>query len=761
MNKRLYDLMDWEAIEGIVYSEEDHPENILGPHKIRGGFLVQTFIPGAQEVTLQLRKSGKTIAMELADEAGFFAAILPEKKPVSYFYNVVYDNGDSEQREDPYLYPDLLGANELKRFESGIHYSVYDYLGSHTMAVYGCGSQAEPEWDVRTVKKDGVFGTHFAVWAPNAMRVSVVGDFNHWDGRVHPMCRIGDSGVFALFIPGVDQGAVYKYEIKVNYKTLLLKTDPYGTYCEERPANASIVCNTTGYKWKDKKWMDARKKDSFENEAVSIYEVHLGSWMKKEWDGEGELTCDKEFYNYRELAPLLADYVKKMHYTHVELMPVMEHPLDESWGYQVTDYYAVTSRYGSPEDFMYFIDHLHQQGIGVILDWVPAHFPKDEHGLGRFDGTALYEHEDPKRGEHPHWGTYIYNYGRNEVRNFLVANALYWAEKYHIDGIRIDAVASMLYLDYGRGDGEWLPNIYGGNENLEAIDFIKELNSKMHELHKGVIMIAEESTAWPMMTHPVEAGGLGFDYKWNMGWMNDFLNYMKLDPLYRKYHHNDLTFSMVYAYSEKFILVLSHDEVVHEKGSMIAKMPGGYEDKFSNLRVAYGYMMTHPGKKLLFMGQEIAQFTEFNENAEVDWSLFEFDAHVFMQGYVKELNELYKTEPALYELDSSPEGFTWINCNSANTSLLSYVRKGKKESDTLLIICNFTPMEHKAYKLATPSGGRWQEIFSSDNNRYGGEGRNNKTVKQAKKAECDGQEHYISVTVPPLSISVFKKKIGK
>jgi len=599
---------------------------------------------------------------------------------------------------------------------------------------------------------DGVEGVLFAVWAPNADRVSVVGNFNNWDGRRHPMRKLDYSGIYELFIPGKLVGEIYKYEIKAKSGQVFMKSDPYAFSSEVRPANASRIVDIS-YKWKDTAWMEKRETKDTDAQPMAIYEMHLGSW-KRPTDG-------REFFNYRDIASLLADYLLMMNYNYVELMPIMEHPYDPSWGYQVTGYYAPTSRYGSPADFMYFVDYLHSKGIGVILDWVPAHFPKDEHGLGRFDGTALYEHEDPKRGEHPHWGTYIYNYGRNEVRNFLVANALYWAEKYHIDGIRIDAVASMLYLDYGRGDGEWLPNIYGGNENLEAIDFIKELNSKMHELHKGVIMIAEESTAWPMMTHPVEAGGLGFDYKWNMGWMNDFLNYMKLDPLYRKYHHNDLTFSMVYAYSEKFILVLSHDEVVHEKGSMIAKMPGGYEDKFSNLRVAYGYMMTHPGKKLLFMGQEIAQFTEFNENAEVDWSLFEFDAHVFMQGYVKELNELYKTEPALYELDSSPEGFTWINCNSANTSLLSYVRKGKKESDTLLIICNFTPMEHKAYKLATPSGGRWQEIFSSDNNRYGGEGRNNKTVKQAKKAECDGQEHYISVTVPPLSISVFKKKIGK
>ena len=648
--------------------------------------------------------------------------------------NVRFDNGDEVTYFDPYVFEPVIDPIDISLFNEGKHYSIYEKMGAHPMTV------------------DGVEGVLFAVWAPNADRVSVVGNFNNWDGRRHPMRKLDYSGIYELFIPGKLVGEIYKYEIKAKSGQVFMKSDPYAFSSEVRPANASRIVDIS-YKWKDTAWMEKRETKDTDAQPMAIYEMHLGSW-KRPTDG-------REFFNYRDIASLLADYLLMMNYNYVELMPIMEHPYDPSWGYQVTGYYAPTSRYGSPADFMYFVDYLHSKGIGVILDWVPAHFPKDEHGLGRFDGTALYEHEDPKRGEHPHWGTYIYNYGRNEVRNFLVANALYWAEKYHIDGIRIDAVASMLYLDYGRGDGEWLPNIYGGNENLEAIDFIKELNSKMHELHKGVIMIAEESTAWPMMTHPVEAGGLGFDYKWNMGWMNDFLNYMKLDPLYRKYHHNDLTFSMVYAYSEKFILVLSHDEVVHEKGSMIAKMPGGYEDKFSNLRVAYGYMMTHPGKKLLFMGQEIAQFTEFNENAEVDWSLFEFDAHVFMQGYVKELNELYKTEPALYELDSSPEGFTWINCNSANTSLLSYVRKGKKESDTLLIICNFTPMEHKAYKLATPSGGRWQEIFSSDNNRYGGEGRNNKTVKQAKKAECDGQEHYISVTVPPLSISVFKKKIGK
>ena len=723
--------INWMEVDALVQGIHNNPHHILGMHECIDDLYINAYLPGAKVVNAIEVSTKKKYTLVSERVPGFFSVVIKDKKPFEYKLNVRFDNGDEVTYFDPYVFEPVIDPIDISLFNEGKHYSIYEKMGAHPMTV------------------DGVEGVLFAVWAPNADRVSVVGNFNNWDGRRHPMRKLDYSGIYELFIPGKLVGEIYKYEIKAKSGQVFMKSDPYAFSSEVRPANASRIVDIS-YKWKDTAWMEKRETKDTDAQPMAIYEMHLGSW-KRPTDG-------REFFNYRDIASLLADYLLMMNYNYVELMPIMEHPYDPSWGYQVTGYYAPTSRYGSPADFMYFVDYLHSKGIGVILDWVPAHFPKDEHGLGRFDGTALYEHEDPKRGEHPHWGTYIYNYGRNEVRNFLVANALYWAEKYHIDGIRIDAVASMLYLDYGRGDGEWLPNIYGGNENLEAIDFIKELNSKMHELHKGVIMIAEESTAWPMMTHPVEAGGLGFDYKWNMGWMNDFLNYMKLDPLYRKYHHNDLTFSMVYAYSEKFILVLSHDEVVHEKGSMIAKMPGGYEDKFSNLRVAYGYMMTHPGKKLLFMGQEIAQFTEFNENAEVDWSLFEFDAHVFMQGYVKELNELYKTEPALYELDSSPEGFTWINCNSANTSLLSYVRKGKKESDTLLIICNFTPMEHKAYKLATPSGGRWQEIFSSDNNRYGGEGRNNKTVKQAKKAECDGQEHYISVTVPPLSISVFKKK---
>ncbi len=726
--------INWMEVEALTNGRHNNPHHILGMHECIDDVYINVYVPGAKVVTAIDSATDKKYTLVSDRVPGFYSVVIKNKKSFDYILDVRFDNGEEITYIDPYIFEPVLDPIDISLFNEGEHYRIYEKMGAHVMTV------------------DGVDGVLFSVWAPNAERVSVVGNFNNWDGRRHPMRKLDYSGIFELFIPGKYVGEIYKYEICAKSGNVFMKSDPYAFSSEVRPANASRIVDLS-YKWKDSKWMAEREKINQLEKPISIYEMHLGAWKKPE-DG-------REFYSYRDLAVKLADYLIMMNYNYVELMPIMEHPYDPSWGYQVTGYYAPTSRYGQPTDFMYFVDYLHSKGIGVIIDWVPAHFPKDEHGLGRFDGTCLYEHEDPRRGEHPHWGTYIFNYGRNEVRNFLVANALYWAEKYHIDGIRMDAVASMLYLDYGRNAGQWLPNKYGGNENLEAIDFIKELNGKMHELHKGVMMIAEESTAWPMMTHSVEEGGLGFDFKWNMGWMNDFLNYIKLDPLYRKYHHNQLTFSMVYEYSEKFMLVLSHDEVVHEKGSMISKMPGGYEDKFSNLRVAYGYMATHPGKKLLFMGQEIAQFAEFNEGQEVDWSLFEFDAHVFMQGYVKELNSLYQTEPALYELDGNPEGFEWINCNSANTSLLSYIRRGKKEADNLVVICNFTPIEHKSYKLGVPAGGKWQEIFSSDSSKYGGEGRNNKVAKQAKKEECDGQEHYISVNVPPLSIAVFKKKIGK
>lgn len=726
--------INWMEVDALVQGKHNNPHHILGIHECIDDVYINAYLPTAKVVTAVDVSTNKEYTLVSERVPGFYSVKIKNKKRFDYKLNVKFESGEEISYIDPYIFETVIDSIDVCEFNEGQHYSIYEKLGAHIMTV------------------EGVEGVLFAVWAPNADRVSVVGDFNNWDGMRHPMRKLDYSGIFELFIPGKLDGQLYKYEICAKSGNVFMKSDPYAFSNEVRPANASRIVDLS-YKWKDAKWILDREKSDSVSKPMNIYEVHLGAWKRPD-DG-------REFYNYRDLAVKLADYLVMMNYNYVELMPIMEYPYDPSWGYQVTGYYAPTSRYGTPTDFMYFVDYLHSKGIGVIMDWVPAHFPKDEHGLGRFDGTALYEHEDPKKGEHPHWGTYIYNYGRNEVRNFLIANALYWAEKYHIDGIRMDAVASMLYLDYGKGDGQWIPNCYGGNENLEAIAFIKELNEKMHELHKGVIMIAEESTAWPMMTHPVSEGGLGFDYKWNMGWMNDFLSYIKLDPLYRKYHHNELTFSLVYAFSENFVLVLSHDEVVHEKGSMINKMPGGYEDKFSNLRVAYGYMMTHPGKKLLFMGQEIAQFSEFNENSEIDWSLFEFDAHVYMQGYVKELNKLYKSEPALYELDNSADGFEWISSNSANTSLLSFVRKGKKEEDTLVIICNFTPIEHKAYKLGVPSAGKWQEIFSSDNSKFGGEGRNNKVAKQSKKEECDGQDNYISVTVPPLSISIFKKKITK
>ncbi len=726
--------INWMEVEALVQGKHNNPHHILGIHQCIDDVYINAYLPDAKIVTAINTATKKKHTLVSDRVPGFFSVVIKDTKKFDYKLNVKFEDGTELTYVDPYVFESVIDPIDISLFNEGQHYNIYEKMGAHPMTV------------------DGVEGVLFAVWAPNAERVSVVGNFNNWDGRRHPMRKLDYSGIFELFIPGKYVGEIYKYEICSKSGNIFMKSDPYAFSGELRPANASRIVDLS-YTWKDSKWMTAREQGNITEKPMAIYEMHLGSWKRPD-DG-------REFFNYRDIASQLAEYLNTMNYNYVELMPVMEHPFDPSWGYQVTGYYAPTSRYGTPADFMYFVDYLHSKGIGVIIDWVPAHFPKDDHGLGRFDGTCLYEHEDPRKGEHPHWGTYIFNYGRNEVRNFLIANALYWAEKYHVDGIRMDAVASMLYLDYGRQGGEWLPNVYGGNENLEAIDFIKELNQQIKEKHKGVLLIAEESTAWPMMTHSVEAGGLGFDFKWNMGWMNDFLGYIKLDPLYRKYHHNDLTFSMVYAYSENFVLVLSHDEVVHEKGSMITKMPGGYEDKFSNLRVAYGYMMTHPGKKLLFMGQEIAQFAEFNEAGEVDWSLFEFDAHVYMQGYVKELNKLYMTEPALYELDSSSEGFEWINCNSANKSLLSFMRKGKKEEDTLVVICNFTPIPHKAYKLGTPSGGSWQEIFSSDNAKFGGEGRNNKTAKQAKKEAVDGQEHYISVNVPPLSITVFKKKKSK
>ena len=753
MNKKLYDMMDWEAIEAIVYSEEPQPDKILGPVKIRGGYLIHAFYPDAVRMVLRLKQDGRKFPMEQVDDAGVFAVFLPGKKLQPYTYLIVYEDGSEVEMEDAYLYKNLMPANDLKRFEAGIHFSVYDCMGAHPMAVSGCMNEAEAVWNASEEEtgKDQVFGTHFAVWAPNAMRVSVVGDFNFWDGRRHPMCRIGDTGVFALFIPGVKPGEIYKYEVKINYNTVVLKTDPYGFACEQRPDNASIVCDISKYPWKDKKWMEQRKEQKQEREAMSIYEVHLGSWMKKETQKENP-TCQDEFYNYREIAPVLADYVKKMNFTHIELMPVMEHPLDESWGYQVTGYYAVTSRYGTPEDFMFFMDYMHRKQIGVILDWVPAHFPKDENGLARFDGTCLYEHLDPRKGEHPHWGTLIYNYGRPQVANFLIANALFWVERYHADGIRMDAVASMLYLDYGKQDGEWVANMYGGNENLEAVELLQNLSKEFHKRAQGALLIAEESTAWPMVT---DKKGLGFDLKWNMGWMNDFIAYMQTDPLFRKGRHGMLTFSMIYAYSEKFVLVLSHDEVVHGKGSMITKMPGDREQKFANLRAAYGWMMTHPGRKLLFMGQEFAQQEEWNEKCSLPWEEAEQPENAGVQNYVSALNAFYRKHPALYDADFEEDGFEWLSSMDADHSIVTFMRYSHDRSEKLLVVCNFTPVLYENFKVGVPFAGKYKEIFNSDREEFGGSGHGNPRVKNAKPISWDGREYSISVEVVPLGISIY------
>lgn len=729
MKEALYNVMDWPAIEAIVYSEEDSPRKTLGPHKLENGILIQGFFPGA--VKAEVLTGSKCYEMELADDAGFYAALIPGKKIPAYTYRITFEDGATQECADPYAFPTVITEEEQKKFNAGIFYNVYDKLGAHPMKI------ADTE------------GVLFAVWAPMAMRVSVVGDFNLWDGRRHPMQRLGNSGIFELFIPGVTVDTIYKYEIKTKAGVPMLKADPYANYAQLRPENASVVWDLSKFEWADDAWVKKRTATDYDKSPVLVYEMHLGSFKKPE-DG-------REFYNYRELAPMVADYVKEMGYTHVELMPVMEHPFDASWGYQVTGYYAPTSRYGTPEDFMYFINYLHQHDIGVILDWVPAHFPRDAFGLACFDGTCLYEHRDPRQGSHPHWGTLIYNYKRPEVSNFLIANALFWAEKYHVDGIRMDAVASMLYLDYGKQDGEWVANIYGGKENLDAVEFFKHLNSIFKKKEKGVMLIAEESTAWPMVTGDVEDDGLGFQYKWNMGWMNDTLEYMRYDPYFRSHHYNLLTFSMIYAYSEKFMLSLSHDEVVHGKGSLLGKMPGEtLEAKAANLRALYGFMMTHPGKKLLFMGQDIAQLDEWSEEKSIEWELLDYDLHSQMKEYVKALNRLYLTHPALYTADFEVEGFEWINCISANENILVYLRKSEKKEDTLLVVCNFTPLVYENHKIGVPFRGKYKEIFNSNNKAYGGDGEVNPRLKQSKRDECDGRPDSIMIKVPSMGVSVFQ-----
>ena len=618
-------------------------------------------------------------------------------------------------------------------FGQGNHYDIFRKLGAHL------------------TEHEGQKGVHFAVWAPHAVAVHVIGEFNGWNETSHPMSRLDPLGIWEVFVPGVQLGCLYKYLIEAQDHSLLYKADPYATEAEMRPGTASKVSDISDFRWSDKDWMEKRKKKDPKEEPMAIYEVHPGSW-KKHPHGPDE----DGYYNYRELAHALADYVHEMGYTHVELMGIAEHPFDGSWGYQVTGYYAPTSRHGSPKDFMYLINYLHQKKIGVILDWVPAHFPKDAHGLADFDGQPLYEYPDPRKGEHPDWGTKVFNYEMNEVKNFLIANALYWVEEFHVDGLRVDAVASMLYLDYGRESGQWIPNKFGGNKNLEAIEFFKHLNSVLLGRNPGVVTIAEESTAWPMVTGSPEEDGLGFSFKWNMGWMNDFLEYMKLDPYFRKGAHNMMTFAMTYAYSENYILVLSHDEVVHLKRSMINKMPGEYEEKFVNLKAAYAFMLGHPGKKLLFMGQEFAQLQEWSEARELDWYLLEQDQHRELQAFVKALLHLYQKHPALYELDTHPDGFQWINANDGYRSIFSFMRFDKARKKNLLFVCNFTPVERPDYRVGVPKKKQYKLVLDSDAAEFGGSGVEKPTVYKAEAGECDGQPYSIAYPLPGYGVAVFE-----
>ena len=735
MNKRLEDWVNWILYDELKNGVINAPKHLLGNHVYGDGQVITVYRPYAEKVCVVSPTGKNREEMECLAEGfyGFYSA-KKKYKGTKYRIETTYQDGTTVVTADAYAFDSQITEFDTYLFAEGKHYDVYEKFGAHPMTI------------------DGVKGTYFAVWAPHARRVSVVGDFNMWDGALNPMQMMQTSGIYELFIPDVAPGAVYKYQILTRDGEILYKADPYGNQCQVRPDNANVVADLTGYKWKDTDWIENRKQQTRETELkkpMAIYECHLGSWKKKMEDS------DFGFYTYRELAKMLCDYVKKMGYTHVELMGIAEYPFDGSWGYQVTNYYAPTSRYGSPEDFMYFVDHMHANGIGVILDWVPAHFPRDAHGLGRFDGMPLYEHPDPRRGEHPDWGTYIFDFGRNEVSNFLTANALFWVEKFHVDALRVDAVASMLYLDYGKQDGQWLPNKDGGNENYDAIDLLRKINTVMEERNPGAFLIAEESTAWAGVTAPASMKGLGFLYKWNMGWMNDFLEYMKMDPYFRSFNHNRLTFSLSYTYAENYVLVISHDEVVHLKCSMLNKMPGVEKDKFANLRTAYGFMYGHPGKKLLFMGQEFGQLREWSEARSLDWFLLDQPLHKKMQKWVADLNHMYTTYDACYYNDNNQMGFEWTKVDDANTSIIAFVRRGKTVKDQLLFVCNFVPVERKDYWIGVPCLTEYEEIINSDAKIYGGSGTKNGKVK-AFEEKCDRMPYAISIDIAPLSMMVFR-----
>ena len=733
-------------LEVIARGEHFDPFAVLGPHwteRVGKKLLaIRVVHPNAAEVTVLWGKKAEAYRAVRIHPDGVFEAQIPasaagksQTEAVAagaYRLQFRFSDGYVFETYDPYAFPPVLTEYDLYLSGEGTHYQKYEKLGAHVREVAG------------------VRGVHFGVWAPNARRVSVVGNFNIWDGRVHPMRHRGSSGIWEIFIPGMGEGELYKFEILSSAGKLVgLKTDPYGFAGEMRPNNASVVCTIDGYKWKDTAWMESRSLRDWLHSPMTIYELHAGSWRRKPEEENRWLT-------YRELADELLPYVKRMGFTHIELLPIMEHPLDASWGYQTVGYFAVTSRFGSPADFMYFVDRCHQQEIGVILDWTPAHFPRDGHGLGLFDGTHLYEHGDPRRGAHPDWGTLVFNYGRNEVQNFLLSNALFWLDKYHLDGLRVDAVASMLYLDYSRKPGEWIPNAFGGRENLEAIAFLKHLNEVLHSRHPGALMIAEESTSWPAVSRPTYVGGLGFDLKWNMGWMNDTLRYFALDPLFRQHHHNELTFSMIYAFQENFVLPLSHDEVVHGKRTLLEKMPGDDWQKFANLRLLFGYMYAHPGKKLLFMGSEVAERNEFWEDSSVDWSLEESAPHRGVQRLMSDLNRLHATERPFFEVDFEWAGFEWIDANDAAASILSFIRRARNPEDYVVVVCNFTPVVRLDYRVGVPGPGFYREILNTDSVYYEGSDVGNAGGVRAEPIPWNDRPWSVKLKVPPLAAVYFK-----
>ncbi len=710
----------------IAEAKHHDPFAVLGCHVLGGKNLLRVFLPQAERVTLA--ETGQP--MTRIEGSDFFELELAEEHQTPPFRLAWVDKlGTQHLIHDVYSFPPQLPEFDIHLFSEGKHRHAYRFFGAHLHTV------------------EGVDGVLFALWAPNAARISVVGEFNQWDGRCHPMRSRGGSGVWELFIPDIGSGSLYKFEVRTTYGDITLRSDPYGNHFQIRPETASVVIPDSDYDWNDHPWLTRRKNIDWQQQPMSVYEVHLGSWQRDE---------NGDFLNYRELAQRLCEHVKNTGFTHIELLPITEHPLDASWGYQTTGYFAPTSRFGTPDDFRYFVDLLHQNDIGVLLDWVPAHFPRDEHALARFDGTALYEHEDPRKGEHRDWGTLIFNFGRNEVRNFLISSAIYWLEEYHIDGLRVDAVASMLYLDYSREHGDWIPNQYGGRENLEAVDFLRELNSVTHDLHPGSLMIAEESTAWPQVSRPTWLGGLGFSMKWNMGWMHDSLSYISQDPVYRHYHHDMLTFGLLYAFTENFVLPFSHDEVVHGKGSMIDKMPGDGWQKFANLRLLYTYMFTYPGKKLLFMGSEFAHGTEWNEADALEWQLWDKPYHKGIAALVIDLNRLYKELSPLHQIEFEFGGFEWIDCHDSSQSILSYLRKDRQGRE-ILVVLNFTPVPRDGYRIGVSQPGNYRELFNSDSAYYEGSNLGNGMPIPTEMIPWMGREQSIILTLPPLGAILLEK----